>query len=51
MIVVLWVTLLSGPFDGESYGIPYFSQQACLDAKRTVSNTLDYDHNMTCEAL
>jgi hypothetical protein len=50
-MVVLWVTILSGPLDGESYGIPYFSEQACRDAKATVSQTLDYDHNMTCEAL
>jgi hypothetical protein len=51
MIVILWVTLLSGPYEGEVFGIPYFSEQACSDAKAAVSDTLDYDHNMICEAF
>jgi hypothetical protein len=44
----LWITVLSGPLDGLTYGIPYETEQACLDAKREVSKTLDYDHQMKC---
>ena len=47
---ILWITILSGPIDGTVYGIPYATEEACRDAKRDVSNTLDYDHNLTCEA-
>ena len=46
--IVLWITALSGPLDGVTYGIPYETEQACLDAKREVSKTLDYDHQMEC---
>lgn len=48
---ILWVTILAGPLDGTVYGIPYQSQQACAEATRTVSATLDYDHNMVCETM
>jgi hypothetical protein len=46
---VLWITVLSGPLDGVTYGIPYETEQACRAAKRDVSKTLDYDHQMECE--
>jgi hypothetical protein len=46
---VLWITALSGPHDGVTYGIPYQTEDACRAAKREVSNTLDYDHQMECE--
>ena len=46
---VLWITVLSGPLDGVTYGIPYTSEEACRAAKRDVSKTLDYDHQMECE--
>ena len=46
---VLWITALSGPLDGVTYGIPYTSEEACRAAKRAVSDTLDYDHQMECE--
>jgi hypothetical protein len=47
-IAILWITILSGPMDGASYGIVFYSQEACLAAKSAVSDTLDYDHNMEC---
>ena len=46
---VLWITVLSGPLDGVTYGIPYQTEEACRAAKRAVSQTLDYDHQMECE--
>jgi hypothetical protein len=46
---VLWITVLSGPLDGVTYGIPYQTEEACRAAKRDVSRTLDYDHQMECE--
>jgi hypothetical protein len=46
---ILWVTVLGGQLDGTVYGIPYTSEVACAEATRTVSDTLDYDHNLTCE--
>ncbi len=45
---VLWITVLSGPLDGVTYGIPYQTEEACRAAKRAVSQTLDYDHQMEC---
>jgi hypothetical protein len=45
---VLWITILSGPLDGVTYGIPYQTKEACRAAKRDVSKTLDYDHQMEC---
>jgi hypothetical protein len=45
---VLWITVLSGPLDGLTYGIPYQTEEACRAAKRDVSKTLDYDHQMKC---
>jgi hypothetical protein len=45
---VLWITVLSGPLDGVTYGIPYQTEEACRAAKRDVSRTLDYDHQMEC---
>lgn len=47
--IVMWVTMLSGPLDGTVYGIVYYSEQACLEAKATISETLDYDHNLVCQ--
>ena len=46
--IVLWITILSGPLDGVTYGIPYETEEACRAAKRDVSRTLDYDHQMEC---
>ena len=45
---VLWITVLFGPLDGVTYGIPYQTEEACRAAKRDVSRTLDYDHQMEC---
>lgn len=47
--IILWITILSGPMDGLSFGIPYETLEACVSAKNEISNTLEYDHNMTCE--
>lgn len=48
---VLWITVLGGQLDGVVYGVPYTSEKACIAARRQVSDTLDYDHNVTCEVL
>lgn len=48
MIAILWVTLLSGPLQDETFGIPYLTMQSCVDAKPIISATLEYDHNMVC---
>lgn len=48
MIVILWVTLLSGPLQDETFGIPYLTMQSCVGAKPIISATLEYDHNMVC---
>jgi hypothetical protein len=45
---VLWITVLSGPLDGVTYGIPYQTEEACRAATRAVSRSLDYDHQMEC---
>lgn len=50
-IFVLWVTILSGPMDGASYGIIHYTEASCLNAKTAISDTLDYDHNLECEAM
>lgn len=49
--IVMWVTILSGPLDGATYGIIYYSEQACLDAKTPVSDSLDYDHTLVCREV
>ena len=50
-MTILWITMLGGPLDGSSYGIPYISEEACMAAKAPVGDTLDYDYNMECETL
>lgn len=46
---VLWVTILSGQLEGTVYAIPYATEEACVAATRSVSDSLDYDHSLTCE--
>jgi len=48
LIAILWVTLLSGPLSGETFGIPYLTMESCVAAKPIISATLEYDHNMIC---
>lgn len=48
MEAILLITILGGPFDGEIFGVPFITMQACLDAKATVSDSLDYDHALVC---
>lgn len=50
-MVVLWITILSGPMDGMTYGIPFQRMEDCKSAKAEISNQLDYDHNLECEAM
>lgn len=50
-MTILWITMLGGPLDGASYGIPYITEAACKAAMVPVGDTLDYDYNMTCETL
>ena len=46
---ILWVTLLSGPFDGDRFFMVYPSLETCEAALTPVSDTLPYDHSMICE--
>lgn len=46
---ILWITFLGGPFDGERTFLAYPSLQDCLAATSAVSQTLNYDHNLSCE--
>lgn len=48
MEAILLITVLSGPFDGQQFTVPFTTMQACLDAKNAVSDTLDYDHKLVC---
>ena len=50
-MTILWITMLGGPLDGASYGIPYITEEACKAAKAAVGDTLDYDYNMECTPL
>ena len=47
-LTIMLVTILSGPMEGESFVIPYNSEEACRASQKTISDTLDYDHNMLC---
>lgn len=47
--IILWITILSGPMDGLTFGVPFETREACLAAKADISANLDYDHKMTCE--
>lgn len=46
---IMLITALSGPMAGsQSYAL-YSSLDACNAATRAVSDTLAYDHTITCE--
>lgn len=47
---VMWITMLSGEFDGKGFGaIIYKSLEQCEAALSVVGDTLPYDHNLFCE--
>jgi hypothetical protein len=50
-MTILWITMLSGPMEGDVFGIPYTTEAACKKAMKPVGDTLDYDYNMQCETL
>jgi hypothetical protein len=50
-MTILWITMLSGPMEGDVYGIPYITEEVCKAAMKPVGDTLDYDYNMECETL
>lgn len=50
-MTILWVTMHGGALDGDTFGIPFTSEQACKAAMRPVGDSLDYDHSMQCETL
>lgn len=45
---ILWVTMMSGAFDGDRFFLVYPSLQACETATSEVSDTLPYDHSLRC---
>ena len=46
---IMWITALGGPFDGQSSFLVYPSFEVCEASMATVSDTLPYDHNLSCE--
>ena len=50
-MTILWITALSGPLEGDTYGIPYLTPEACKAAMKPVGDTLDHDYSMQCETL
>ena len=50
-MTILWITIHSGHLDGDTFGIPYMTPEACMAAMKPVGDTLDYDYNMQCETL
>ena len=50
-MTILWITMLSGPMEGDVFGIPYVTEAACNAAMKPVGDTLDYDYNFQCETL
>lgn len=40
-----------GPLEGDTFGIPYLTEEACRASMKTVGDTLGYDYSMTCETL
>jgi hypothetical protein len=50
-MTIMWVTVLSGVLQGDVFGIVYMTEEACRGALSVVSNTLDYDHNLSCDTL
>jgi len=45
---VMLITALSGPLADADMRLVYFSQDKCLLALNSVSNTLGYDHKIEC---
>lgn len=46
---LLWITMLGGPFDGDTMFLVYQTHNQCEAALSAVSDTLGYDHQMECE--
>lgn len=46
---VLWITILSGNFEGDRFGMLYENLASCEAATSAVSSTLSYDHSLECE--
>jgi len=45
---VMIITVLGGYMDGAGAAIPYPTEAACEAARKPVSSTLPYDHNLDC---
>ena len=46
---IMLITILSGPMENSQSYVLYPSLDACNTATRAVSDTLTYDHTITCE--
>lgn len=46
---VMWITMLSDPFEFATSYVVYPSLASCEAALLTVSDTLPYEHNLICE--
>jgi hypothetical protein len=47
---ILFITALSGPLDGHVSDVLYPSMADCMASIVAVSDTLAYDHGLSCEA-
>lgn len=46
---LMWITILGTDLDAETTAIAYQSLATCEAALNPVSETLDYDHSISCE--
>ena len=46
---IMWITILGTDLDAETTAIAYQSLASCEAALNVVSETLDYDHSISCE--
>lgn len=45
---ILWVTMISGAFDGDQFFMVYPSLETCRAATHGVGDTLPYDYRLRC---
>jgi hypothetical protein len=50
-MTILWITMHGGPLEGDTFGVPYLTPEACEAAMQPVGDSLDYDWSMQCETL
>ena len=46
---IMWITVFGTALDGQTMAVAYQTMASCEAALNAVSDTLDYDHSITCE--